>query len=143
MIDALIADPTTHLLEQSLNFTEQRHQVILENIANVSVPGYVQKNVSVAGFQKAVQDAVDRRRQSFNAAYAPESNDDVEFSPDGSDVRAIAHPATDAMPFHDRGVRSIESLMGDLADNALAHNAIAQMLKNRYDLTNRAISMKL
>ena len=30
----------------------------------------------------------------------------------------------------------------EMADNAIAHNMAAQFLKSRYDLVNRAISMK-
>ena len=43
MIESLVSSPTIDLLERSLSFTEQRHQVILANIANVSTPGYVQQ----------------------------------------------------------------------------------------------------
>jgi hypothetical protein len=39
-------------------------------------------------------------------------------------------------------VRSMEYLMSQMADNALAHNTAAQFLKARYDLISRAISMK-
>jgi hypothetical protein len=66
----------------------------------------------------------------------------VAFSPCGSRVFVTPHAAEDAQPFHDRGVRSIEGLMGDLADNAMAHNMAAQLLKNRYDILTKAISMK-
>jgi flagellar basal-body rod protein FlgB len=142
MIDSLITNPTVKMLEQSLSFTEQRHDVILQNLANVSVPGYVQQDVSVAGFQAAMRDAVDRRRASYNDDFEPASNDDVAFSACGSRVAVMPHAASDAQPFHDRGVRSIESLMGDLADNAMAHNMAAQLLKSRYDWITKAINMK-
>jgi flagellar basal-body rod protein FlgB len=142
MIDSLISSPTVKLLEQSVSFTEQRHAVILQNIANVSVPGYVQQDVSVPGFQQAMRDAVDRRRASYNDDFQPESNDDVAFSACTSRVAVIPHEARDAQPFHDRGVRSIESLMGDLADNAMAHNMATQLLKSRYDWITKAINLK-
>ena len=142
MIQSLLSDPTVQLLEQSLNFTEQRHQVILQNIANVSTPGYMQQDVSVAGFEQALRDAVDRQRASYNGDYAPESNDDVQFVPGSTQVQVKPHATQDAMAFHDRGVRSIESLMGDLADNAIAHNTIAGLLKTRYAWISNAISMK-
>jgi flagellar basal-body rod protein FlgB len=142
MIDSLISSPTTTMLEQAVSFTEQRHAVILQNIANVSVPGYVQQDVSVAGFQQAMRDAVDRQRASYNDDFEPQSNDNVAFSSAGSRVAVIPHAATDAQPFHDRGVRSVESLMGDLADNAMAHNMATQLLKSRYDWITKAINLK-
>jgi flagellar basal-body rod protein FlgB len=143
MIESLVSSSTVRMLEQSLSFTERRHEVILANIANASVPGYVQQDVSVAGFQRAMRDAADRRRASNNGRFMPESNEDVEFSPYNSQVRVKPRAVQDAMPFHDRGVRSIEGLMGDLADNALAHNVMAQMLRSKYDSVTKAISMKI
>jgi len=143
MIDALLTSPTTRMLEQTVNFTEQRHQVILTNIANASLPGYVQQDVSVEGFQKALQDAIDKGRSTYTGDVEPESNDTVDFQP-GSSLISVKPQATNrAMAFHDRGVRSMESLMGDLADNAMAHNTVAQLLKNRYDTMTKAISMRV
>src|ERR1035441_10617366 len=127
MIEDLVSSP---ILERALNFTEQRHQVILANIANASTPGYVQRDVPVAKFQKALQDALDRQRQSSDGAFAPESNDVVQFVAGSSTVQITPQPSTVAMAFHDRGVRSMESLMGDLADNAMVHNIITQLLKS-------------
>ena len=42
MIDTFLADPTIRMLEQTMSFTEQRHNVLLEDIANASTPGFVQ-----------------------------------------------------------------------------------------------------
>jgi flagellar basal-body rod protein FlgB len=143
VIDQLISTPTTRLLEGAVNFTEQRHQVLLENIANVSTPGYIQKDLSVADFQASLRDAIERQRASFTTALSPESTDSVDFShgasrPEASEEEVIASPV-----FHDRGARGVESLMSDLADNALAHNMATQFLKSRYDQISRAISMKV
>ena len=142
MIDMLISNPTTRMLEQTLDFTEQRHNVLLEDIANVSTPGYVQKDVSVAAFQKSLRDAVARKWASNNNTYEPESNEAINFAPNASQVQVKPTEVRNSVAFHDRGVRSMEYLMGQMADNAMAHNAVAQPLKNRYDLVNKAINMK-
>src|SRR5436853_4062574 len=84
MIDSLISTPTIRMLEQTLSFTEQRHQVLLEDIANASTPGYVQRDLSVDEFQGALRDAVDRQRRSMADAYEPESGETVAFEPGGS-----------------------------------------------------------
>lgn len=142
MIDALISSPTVRMLEQALSFTEQRHNVLLENIANVSTPGYVQKDVSVAGFQQALRQAVEAKRASANDLYEPQSTPEIQFQTGGGGVAARAQEAPTSVAFHDRGIRSMESLMSDLADNALAHNITAQLLRGRYDQVARAIAMK-
>ena len=129
-------------LERVLNFTEQRHNILLADIANVSTPGYVQKDVSVADFQKSLQDAVDHRLSDSDEDKAPESTSTVEFDNHSSSLRLHPQNVIASTPFHDRGVRSMEYLMGNLADNAQAHNMAAQMLKSKYDLLNKAITMK-
>ena len=142
MIDQLISNPQIKMLEQTLNFTEQRHQLILGNIANISTPGYVQKDVSVQDFQRAMQAAVEQRQRTGNNSSSPEDTATVAFEPDGSNVALKPQPVVRNTPFHDRGVRSIEDLMGQMADNAMAHNTVAQLLKGRYDMLAKAISMK-
>ena len=97
----------------------------------------------VAQFQKALQDALRPERESLNDAYEPQSQEDVGFDPGGSGVTAQSVEVPNSVPFHDRGVRSMEYLMSQLADNALAHNMAAQFLKSRYDQLSRAISMKV
>ncbi len=142
MIDTLLSNPTVRMLEQTMSFTEQRHNVLLADIANASTPGYVQRDLPVAQFQKALRDAVKRQRESLNDTYEPQSQDTVGFEPGGSGVTTQSVEMPNSVPFHDRGVRSMEYLMSQMADNAMAHNMAAQFLKNRYDTLARAIAMK-
>jgi len=142
MIDRLTTSNTIQLLERVVNFTEQRHELILENVANVSTPGYVQKDVNPRDFQQALADAATKRRQTFNGRIDPASTDTVEFVSDSSTLRLKPQPVT-TTAFHDGGVRSMEQLMTNLADNAQAHNLAATMLRSRYDGISKAISMKV
>ena len=130
------------MLEQTLDFTEQRHNVLIEDIANVSTPGFVQKDVSVAAFQKSLQAAVARKHASNNDTYEPDSNQEIDFTPGASTVQVKPAEVVNNVAFHDRGARNMEYLMGQLADNAMAHNTISQLLKNRYDITAKAIKMQ-
>jgi len=143
MIDSLLSSPTTRMLEQTMSFTEQRHQVLAGDIANADTPGFVQRDMSVADFQKSLRQAVTRNRESLNDAFEPQSTDSVAFEPGGSRIRGVAQEKPVGVPFHDRGVRSMEYLMSEMADNAMAHNVAAQFLKSRYDQLSRAISMKV
>ncbi len=143
MIDALLSNPAIRMLEQTMSFTEQRHNVLLSDIANADVPGFVQQDLPVAAFQRALRDAVRQQRQSLNGLYEPQSQDGVEFESGGSGVMAAAVETPRGVPFHDRGVRNMEYLMSQLADNAVAHNMAAQFLKSKYDQLARAISMKV
>jgi flagellar basal body rod protein FlgB len=141
MIGNLVTSPSIELLERTLNFTEQRHQLIVQNIANVDVPGYVQQEASVADFQGALAKAIEGREENLGGDVEPESTGTVGFVPGGTGVylkpKGIGGPAA-----HDRGVRSSEMLMADLADNAVAHNMAATMLRQKYETIRSAISLK-
>ena len=142
MIDSLVSTPAIRMLEQTLSFTEQRHQVLSEDIANASTPGFVQRDLSVEEFQGSLREAVIRRRRSATDIYAPESGNTITFAGDSNvDAQPAEYP--NSVVFHDRGIRSMEYLMSEMADNAVAHNMTAQLLKGRYDQLSRAISMKV
>ena len=147
MINSLLTDTTTRALESALSFTEQRHEVILSDIANVSVPGYVQKDASVDAFQQSLRDAIDRQNTSPGkyVPWNPASSETVQFIDDDgtSAVRLTPENTLQSPVFHDHGVRSMESLMSNLADNAIAHNMVAQMLKFKYNMTASAIAMRV
>ncbi len=49
VIERLVSTSATDLLERVLNFTEQRHEVLVSNIANASTPGYVQRDLQLFG----------------------------------------------------------------------------------------------
>jgi flagellar basal-body rod protein FlgB len=141
MIGSLVTTSSIDLLERTLNFTEARHQMIVENIANIDTPGYVQQDVSVKDFQDAMSKAIAKQDENFNVPFEPESNDSVTFFPGSSSV--MLHPKSITGPaFHDRGVRSVDKLMAQLAENGLAHNMAAQLLRGKYDSLRSAISLR-
>ena len=143
MIDSMLSSPTTAMLERTLSFTEQRHQVILANIANVDTPGYRQQNVSVSEFRQSLASALERQHATNDSLTTPEDTDTVSFLGNGSSVvRLKPRAAASAQPFYDRGAHSMEDLMSQLADNAQAHNMTAAFLKGRYDVLQKAISMR-
>src|SRR6185369_4193782 len=98
MIDALLSSTTSRVLEQAVSFTEQRHQVLVEDIANASTPGFIQKDMSVAEFQGTLREAVQRARNSYNDDYEPQSNDAAEFDCSGR-VRGIARETPNSVAF--------------------------------------------
>jgi len=72
MIDALMSNPTIRMLEQTMSFHRAAPPVLLDDIANGSTPGYVQRDLPVAQFQESLRDAVKRQRASLNDVYEPQ-----------------------------------------------------------------------
>ena len=82
MIDSFLNSPTVNLLEKTLSFTEQRHNLILQNIANADTPGYIQQDVSVAQFQKTLADALEKQSTDASATFDPDDTSTISFTGD-------------------------------------------------------------
>lgn len=120
-IDRLLNQGSAPLVERMMRFTAARHELLAENIANASTPGYQQKDLSVPAFQKALRD-----RQAVRARSAPGS---VAFD----DITMDVQSPRSGLLFHDRNNRTMEQLQTDLASNALKHNMYTEMLRKQFD----------
>lgn len=65
MLDPLLQQTTIPLLERVTAFGQKRHQVLAGNIANIDTPGYKTRDLPLADFEKALQQAVQTRRETF------------------------------------------------------------------------------
>lgn len=62
MLDSLTNSDGIPALERLMQFTGQRHRVILDNIANLSTPGFRPRDVSPQAFQAQLAQAIDAQR---------------------------------------------------------------------------------
>jgi flagellar basal-body rod protein FlgB len=120
-IDRLLNMGNAPLIERAMSFTAARHELLAENIANVSTPDYVQKDLSVEAFQRQLRDRIAVKKSSPPGSVGFSV---VEFNP--KDERS-------GLLFHDRNNRSMEQMMADLSSNALKHNMYAEMLRKQFD----------
>jgi flagellar basal-body rod protein FlgB len=127
LIDRLLNQGPMPVLEQQLNFTEARQQLLADNIANVSTPDYQQKDLSVDAFQDQLRKKVEQQ-----AAAPPGS---VNFA----DIHNEVENPSDGILFHDGNNRSMEQLMTDNAKNALMHNLVVELLRQQYQTMNMAL----
>ena len=130
LMDRLLNQGSSPLLEQMLRFTEARHQLIAENVVNISTPGYRQKDLSLEKFQKMLAERVDRSQDS-----APGS---VQYS----DIDNEIENPRRGMLFHDGQTRSMEELMSDQAKNALMHNVAIELLRRQFQTLQMAIKLQ-
>ena len=126
-IDRLFNQTNAPLLEQTLRFTAARHKLIAENIVNASTPGYRQKDLSVARFQKALRERVEK----YNSSPAGS----VGFS----DIGAKVENPDAGILFHDGNNRSMEQLMTDQAKNAMIHNMTVELLRKQFQTMEMAL----
>lgn len=126
-IQSLLNQGNAPLLEQQLKFAAARHRLIAENIVNVTTPGYRQKDLDVGGFERALRERVESRR---DAAPGSVRFDDIHFEVVESGGYAS---------FHDGGNRSKEQLMSELQQNGLRHNMYVELLRRTYGSIQNAL----
>ena len=130
-LERLLNSGNTPLLEQQLQFTVRRHELIAENIANISTPGYRQKDLSLEKFQALLRDRLQARRG------APAGS--VRFD----DIRMDTEHPMRGILFHDGANRSVEHLMSDLSKNAMMHNLAVELLRKQYQSMEAALKERV
>ena len=123
---------TIPLMDAMLSFTQQRHRVLAENVANIDTPGYRAKQLDPAKFQKALQEAVTGRRESGSKELQIGGTDQFEQDAVGRlEFTPTREPAENAL-FHDGTNARIERQMADMAENGMMHTAMTELLLGKY-----------
>ena len=130
-IERLLNQGNAPLLAQAVRFSAQRHKLLAEDIANVSTPGYRQKDLSVDRFRAMLRERLAERN---GAPPGSTAFDDVQVD--------VEHPPG-GIVFHDRNNRSMEQLMTDTASNALYHNMMLEMLRKQYGSIEAALKERV
>jgi flagellar basal body rod protein FlgB len=161
MLDGLTNSDGIAALERLMQFTGQRHRLIVNNVANLSTPGFRPADVSPAAFQRQLGEAIDAKRAGrANAAGAIVGDGLFDDAPgaggaaarqpldlrstkeiDVTADRMILHPqpVADNILFHDGNDRSVERIMQDLVENFMTYRMAAQFLRSRLDQISTAI----
>jgi flagellar basal-body rod protein FlgB len=125
--EKVVGNTDTAVLDRVIQFTESRHKLLANNIANIDTPGYKMKDLGLKDFQADLQDAIDRK----------------QLSPEAEPLAAAGQ--TDYgqyLLFHDQNNRSVEKQVASITENAILHNTAVELLRSRYGLLDKAISLK-
>ena len=132
-VERLLNQGNAPLLTQLLKFTAARHRLIAENVVNISTPNYRQKDLSLEGFQAALQRRVDQRQGAAPGA--------VGF--DGIAAGQEVEEPDRYVLFHDGANRSAEQLMADQAKNAMMHNMVVELLRKQFSALDMALKERV
>lgn len=115
----LLFDETAGLLSEMIRGASLRHQVLSRNIANIDTPGYRPMDVSFS----------EELRLASEVSQGPTTI-----------VRAnvVADPAAGAERYDGNAV-DLDREMGKMAENALLHNALIQILNSRMNILRTAV----
>lgn len=141
-VDGVTNADSMPTLEAMLRFSGQRQRLIQNNIANFSTPNYRPRDVSVAGFQHQLGEAVDRRRARFGGLRGNlDLRETREVKPGTrGELNLIPAESGRNILFHDRNNRDLERTMQDLAENVAAYRVAAELYRTQSNLIRTAIT---
>ena len=119
-IDRLFNQGNAPMLAQAVRFTQARQELLQNNVANVSTPGFKQQDMSMAQFQSMLRSQLADREAASSAA--------VGFN----EVMPEVNELTGQLVYHDGNNRSMEQLMADGAKNAMMHNFFVELLRKQF-----------
>ena len=143
LLSSVVNSGSVVALEKLAGFTEDRHRVLLANIANLDTPGYRPKDVDLAGFRGALSEALARRTRTGEAGLEVEDGPGWQVDPSGRvELRPVEVEPQNVL-FHDGTNAQAERQMSELAKNAMVHQMALELLRGRYNSMMSAIRGRL
>lgn len=129
---------TIPALEQSLAFSERRHELLAGNVANIDTPGYRQKDLDVNHFHNALADSIQATQQPSAQmsvdGMSPATRDDMYSGP---------RSAAEQIVFHDGSDVSLEHQVTEIAKNQHLHGLAVATMRSQFSLLRAAISERV
>jgi len=138
LFHGVVNSGTVPVLEKVLAYTEARHRMLTENIANIDTPGYKARQLNVPAFQNALKEALSKRQGDRSPLHVRGTSEFQEGASGRLEVAPTEEPAENIL-FHDRTNMRIEKQMAMLAENTLMHQIAADRLRGRFDSLMTAI----
>ncbi|MCE9581660.1 MAG: flagellar basal body rod protein FlgB [Planctomycetes bacterium] len=130
-------------MEASLHYAWKRHEVILNNIANASTPGFQAQDLPVADFQAAMQKALGQGQRRPPVVLGDLSAASPTPSAFHADARLFQPIPTGGIAGHDGNNVVPETEAAKMAKNSALFTAMTQLLSRQYDLIEKAIKERL
>lgn len=147
MIEGIVNSGAMPTLELAIGYASARQRLLAHNIANMSTPNFVQKDVAPETFQQYLRSAVQERRERAGTAgglqgeLRPERSREIEIGPEG--LRLHARENRGGVMFHDRNNRDLERLMQDMAENATAYRVSIDLMRSQTEIMKTAIAQRV
>ena len=120
-----IFDRTVQKIQDRLNVISTSHRLVSGNLANVSTPGFVAKDVS---FQQALRESVDDRRLTLATSSPRHVTPDMSAgAPGGAEIR-------------EEGPVSVEHEMMKLVRNNVDYQYMVAMLNKKFAMLKNAVT---
>ena len=136
-MQSIFSQTTVPILEQVLNFTEARHNILAGNIANMDTPGYQVRDLSVETFHEQLKEALQAREthsEPFSPGFGPANKTDP--------IRQV-RDSLKSILFHDDTNVSMEHQVAEMSKNQFMHNTAVSIMTNQFRLMQATISERV
>lgn len=136
MLPGLLDSTTIPALSETLQFAQARHTVLLGNLANIHVPGYKTRDLSVEAFQERLKEALaappleQTRSPGMVGEYADEP------------MRRVRDSLTNIL-YHDETNIDMEKQIAEINKNQFLHNFALTVMTDQFQLMQSAISERI
>jgi len=137
MLPSIFDATTIPALKEVINFTESRHKVLAGNIANLDVPGYKTRDLSVEEFHDRLKEAFQTHREQGNTW-----SEGLASSGPGDAMRRVRDSAKTILHLDDSDV-GMEQQVTQVSQNQSQHNMAIAILSSQFRLLQAAISERV
>lgn len=133
MIDRLLSSNTSLALQETLHFSEARHEVLAGNVANWNTPGYEVRDLSPTVFQEKLREAL-----ASQSSYQRTPVSGLSQSDPGDAMREVRDDLK-TIRYHDGSNVGLEQQVTELVKNQLLHNLTINLLQQQFEMLHTAI----
>ncbi len=134
MLDGLLQTNTVPLLEQVVNFSQARHNLLAGNIANLDTPGYKAADLDTAQFEDQLRSMWEAQKMG-SASAAESANGFAELRKPGQHGLEWGN-----LVRHDEGDVNLEHQIAALSKNQMQHNLALTIMTSQFRLLQAAIT---
>jgi flagellar basal-body rod protein FlgB len=134
MLDGLLQTNTVPLLEQVVNFSQARHNLLAGNIANLDTPGYKAADLDTDKFAEQLHSMLESQKMGGSDA-SQSANGFAELRKPGQHGLEWGN-----LVRHDEGDVNLEQQIAQLSKNQMQHNLALTIMTSQFRLLQAAIT---
>lgn len=137
----MFSSTTIPALQQTVMFTEKRHELLASNIANLDTPDYRARDLPVDRFQSALAESIEQsKRPSPGHLSGSRNSGPFGESLERDDIAVGPRGAMDPIVFHDGSDVSMERQVTEISKNQGLHNLAIATMRNQFAMLRAAIT---
>ncbi len=137
MLRSMFDSTTIPVLQETLRFSQARHGVLATNTANMGVPGYRVRDLSVETFQERMKKALEMRHESRE----PVSPGVLTHEP--GDPMQQVRESLNSILYHDESNVGLEQQANESLKNQFLHNLSISVMSAQFRILQAAVTERV